>query len=77
MDEDTFEDTYQHAHKGSDWAHRNQILESLRSGQVRPQDLVLSGTVPLNLASQLNALKYMETHYGTLDRGVHDNHEEE
>lgn len=77
MDEDTFEDSYNHAHKGSDWAHRNQILESLRSGQVRPQDLVLSGTVPLNLASQLNALKYMETHYGTLDRGEHENHEEE
>lgn len=77
MDEDTFEDTYNHAHKGSDWAHRNQILESIRNNQISPQDLILNGTVPLNLASQLNALEYMKKHYGTLDRGGHDNHEVE
>lgn len=75
LDEDTFEDNYQHAHKGSEWAHRNQILEALRNNAVNPQDLILNGTLPLNMASQVNALEYMKTHYGKLDRGKHDNHE--
>jgi len=76
-DEDTFEHLYNHAFKGSDWARRFQLLEQLRTSSVAPQDLVLNGSVPLNLASQLNALEYMKNHYGTLDRGNHKNHEEE
>ena len=75
--EDNFDDLYSHAHKGSDWAHKNQILQQLKDNKVNPSDLILSGTLPLNMASQLNALKYMETHYKVLDRGGHDNHEEE
>ena len=77
FDEDNFDDLYNHAHKGSEWAHKNQILQQLKDNKVRPQDLILNGTLPLNMASQLNALKYMETHYRILDRGGHDNHEEE
>lgn len=74
-DEDTFDDLYNHAFKGSEWAQRNQILEALAQGQNNPISLILNGTVPLNMASQLNSFKYMQTHYG-LNRGNHDNHEE-
>lgn len=76
LDEDTFEDNYKHAFFGSDWAHRNQILEQLSIGQCNPANLILNGTIPLNMASQLNAFEYMRNHYG-LDRGSRDNHEEE
>lgn len=76
-DEDTFDDIYNHALKGSEWAKRNQILCQLNDGNLNPVNLVLNGTVPLNLASQLNALQYMRTHYGQLDRGGRDNHEED
>lgn len=75
-DEDTFDDLYNHAFKGSDWAKRNQILQALNSNKIDPSKLILNGTVPLNLASQLNALRYMQDHYG-LDRGTHKNHESE
>lgn len=74
-DEDTFEDRYNHAFKGSEWAKSNQILEALHRGQLNPTRLILNGTIPLNMASQLNAFKYMQTHYGT-DRGQHSDHEE-
>ncbi len=74
-DEDTFEDLYYHAFKGSEWAKRNQILQALNQGEVSPADLVLNGTVPLNLASQLNSLKYMQAHYGRTDRNGREGHE--
>jgi len=74
-DEDNFDDLYNHAHKGSEWAKRNQILTALNDGMVKPTDLILNGTIPLNMASQLNAFKYMQQHYG-LDRGGRPNHEE-
>ena len=73
-DEDTFDDLYHHAFKGSVWAKQNQILEALERGNMNPTQLILNGTVPLNMASQLNAFKYMQMHYGT-DRGDHQNHE--
>lgn len=59
-DEDNFEDLYQHAMKGSEWAKRNQLLEALNSEAIRPEDLILNGTVPLNMASQLNALESLK-----------------
>ena len=74
-DEDTFEDLYNHAFKGSAWAQRNQLLQALCQGQTNPAELILNGTVPLNLASQLNSLKYMQTHYNVTDRGDYNNHE--
>lgn len=73
-DEDNFEDLYMHAFKGSEWARRNQVLQAIAQGIDDPSLLVLNGTVPLNLASQVNSLIYMKTHYG-LDRGSHTNHE--
>lgn len=73
-DEDTFDDLYHHAFKGSDWAQRNQILQQLSDNMVNPAQLILNGTVPLNLATQLNALRYMQTHIG-LDRGEHEVHD--
>lgn len=75
-DEDTFEDNYYHAFKGSEWAKRNQIIQSLADSKINPTDLILNGSLPLNMASQLNAFQYMKTHYG-LDRGGRDNHEQE
>lgn len=75
-DEDNFEDLYNHAFKGSEWAQRNQILQALQGGLVTPTDLILNGTVPLNMATQLNAFKYMQRHYGTYRNG-RPNHEEE
>lgn len=75
-DEDTFDDLYNHAFKGSDWAKRFQILEQLANGLINPANLILNGSVPLNMASQLNAFTYMKTHYGT-DRGGRPNHEQE
>ena len=74
-DEDTFDDLYNHAFKGSEWAKRNQILEALRDNTTDPSKLILNGTLPLNMASQVNALRYMQSHFG-LDRGNHSNHEE-
>ena len=73
-DEDTFDELYNHAFKGSEWAQRNQVLQALKDGQADPTKLILNGTVPLNLASQLSAFKYMQNHYG-LDRGGRKNHE--
>lgn len=73
-DEDTFEDLYRHAFKGSDWAVRYQILEQLASNETDPASLILNGTVPLNLASNLNAFKYLQTKYG-LDRGDREGHD--
>lgn len=75
-DEDTFDDLYLHAFKGSKWAQNNQILQQLTSGLLSPVDLINNGTVPLNMATQLNSYKYMQTHYNVTDRGEHTNHEE-
>lgn len=75
-DEDSFDDLYNHAFKGSEWAKSNQILEQLRTGQINPTQLILSGAVPLNMASQLSAFKYLQTHYG-LERGGRPNHEQD
>lgn len=75
-DEYTFEDRWNHAFKGSDWAKRNQILMAIKEGSKSPTELIMNGTVPLNMASQLSAFKYMQTHYGT-DRNGRPNHEDQ
>lgn len=74
-DEDTFDDLYNHAFKGSEWAKRNQILQALSEGMTDPIKLIQNGTLPLNQASQLNAYMYMQTHYGRTDRGGREGHE--
>lgn len=76
-DEDTFDDLYQHAFKGSDWAKRYQVLQALHENLVSPTDLILNGTIPLNQATQLNAFLYMKSKYGTLDRGNRKGHDED
>lgn len=74
-DQDTFDDLYNHAFKGSDWAKRFQILEALNRGQINPADLIINGTIPLNMASQLNAFKYMQQKYGTTERNGRSGHD--
>lgn len=73
-DGDTFDDLYHHAHYGSEWAHRNQILLALSDGKKNPSNLILNGTIPLTLACQINAFDFMRKHY-SLTRGSHDGHE--
>lgn len=75
-DEDTFDDLYNHAFKGSEWAKRNQILEALRDNTTSAPQLILNGTVPLNMATNLSALEKMMYQSG-LERGAHKNHEEQ
>lgn len=75
-DEDTFDDLYQHAFKGSEWARRYQILQALADNQTSPTDLILNGTMSLNMASNLNAFMHLKKNYGTLNRGGRENHEE-
>lgn len=74
-DEDSFDDLYNHAFKGSDWAKRFQILQQLRENTIDPAALILNGTMPLNMAANLNAFKYLQSHYSGLDRGDHKGHE--
>lgn len=73
-DEDTFLDNWAHAFKGSEWARRNQILQALADGTMNPTELILNGTVPLQMASQLSAFKYMQRNSSTLDRGSRNGH---
>lgn len=75
-DEDSFDDLYNHAFKGSEWAKRNQILEALRDNKIEPSELILNGTLPLNMACSVNTLTNM-MHRSGLDRGAHKNHEEQ
>lgn len=75
-DEDTFEDSFLHALKGSEWAHRNQLLEQLANRQINPSELILNGSIPLNMACQINAFNYMRDNYGMTDRGGRPNHED-
>ena len=74
-DEDSFENLYNHALKGSEWAKRYQLLQQLRDNAVNPSDLILNGQVPLNMAANLSAFNYMRLNARKLDRGDHQGHE--
>lgn len=74
-DEDTFEDLYLHALKGSEWAKKNQILEVLKDRRINPVTLIDKGMVPLHLAGSLSA--YNNLKFGFTDRGGRSGHEEE
>lgn len=74
-DELTFDYYYHHAHYESEWARRNQILAQLQDRKVNPADLIKSGVVPLNLATQVNALMHLESTYPKTERGEKNNHE--
>lgn len=75
-DEDSFEDLYYHALKGSEFAKRYQTLQMLKDSQINPSELILSGSLPLEKAQALNALMNLKTHYGTY-RGGRKGHEDE
>lgn len=47
-DEDTFEEAYRHALHGSEWAHRDAVLQLIREGQADPASLIIDGIVPYN-----------------------------
>ena len=76
-DEDTFEFYYYHAFHSSEFAVHNQILAVLKEEDACPTDLIDSGVISLNQASQLNSYMYMKTHYGYTDRNGRKGHEEE
>lgn len=76
-DEDTFDDLFMHAFKGSKWAQNNAIIQNLINDGLSPIELITSGVVPLNMATSLNAFFYLGTKYGGLNRGGRPNHEEE
>ena len=75
LDEDTFDYNWNHAFRGSEWAKRNQMLESLTDGRISPVKLITNGTVPLNMASQLNAFEFLKRNENTTNRGSHNPHD--
>lgn len=67
-----YEEIYNHAYKGSKWAMQYQTLQKLSYGvdrKVSPADLVLSGAIPLNQTSQVQALYFLKEKYGTERNG--------
>ena len=75
LDEDTFDYNWNHAFRGSEWAKRNQMLESLTDGRISPVKLITNGTIPLNMASQLNAFEFLKRNQNTTNRGSHNPHD--
>lgn len=73
--EDSFEDLYRHAFKGSDFAHRFQILEKLQEDNTNYLELLYSGVVPIQQATQLNAIRQLKQKTGYLDRGGRKGHD--
>lgn len=73
-DEYDFENAYYHAHYASDYANKSHLLKMLNDCSVNPADLIANGSVPLQMASQLNAFNYMKNHYGCLDRNGRASH---
>lgn len=59
-DEDTFDEAYRHAYRGSDFAHRMQTMQKLDDGRLTPYEAVKSGILPLNTAGSLLALGKLE-----------------
>lgn len=57
-DEKTFEYLYNHAHYGSDWAHRQRQIEMLRDG-ADPIDLINSGAFSINQSTNLRSYEMM------------------
>lgn len=73
-DYDTFNENFNHAFNGSEWAKRNQILQSLCNPDISPVALIESGAIPLNQACQINALLYMRSKYGVNRNGRVSDH---
>lgn len=75
-DEDSFEEYYNHAFKGSDYARSSQLLETLRNEQYNPVELVLNGLVPFKQVSQLTAFETLKKHNSRVRRNGRPDHEE-
>ena len=58
-DEDTFEELYNHALKGSEFAKKYQVLRAIADNKANPIELILNGTVGLNMATNLKAVDSM------------------
>lgn len=71
-DDDMFERDFLHAFKGSNFAHRQQILDVLFDSNNNPLDLIGCGAVPLNLAPSLVALQNLKK-YGYRKDNNYDN----
>lgn len=70
------EEDVRHAYTASEWAQRLRIVRLLDDGIVSPYEAVLSGLVPMNLASQLRALAQLRlSEPPRTDRGSHEGHE--
>ena len=75
-DEDSFNDYYIHALKGSKFAQQMQLLSILNEENLNPTSLISNGSVPLNMASNLSAYMFMRAKYGSTYRGEHLGHED-
>lgn len=56
-DEDTFDERYRHAHRGSEWAHRQRTLSMLKDGTLSEYDAIMRGTLPIQTATALVAIR--------------------
>lgn len=74
-DEDSFDDMYNHAFKGSSWAQKRQLLEMINNPQINPAEMILSGFIPLTMANSLRAFQSLQDRY-SLNRGGRPNHEQ-
>lgn len=54
-DEDCFQESYNHAYRGSDFAVRMQQIESIKNNQDDLSSLIDSGLIPLGMAGNLCA----------------------
>lgn len=71
-DEDTFEDLYNHAFKGSDFAKDDQVRKVLRDPNINKADLIDSGLLPLRMACAVNAYLHMGHTYRNGRQGHED-----
>lgn len=69
-------DDFHHALHCSRFAQQNQMLTTIKDYRFCPADLILDGHIPLSMASQVNALTYMQTHYRGTYRDGRPNHEQ-
>lgn len=72
-DPDSFEDIYNHAFRGSEFAQRYQVLQALKTGISDPTQLIFNGTIPLNQAANLSAFNKM-LQEKTLERSGRSTH---
>lgn len=59
-DADTFNEVYNHALKGSDFAKRFQLIQMLQDETINPVDLINSGLVSFNQSGQVLAYQRLQ-----------------